>query len=432
MGPSVQPPIPGRPITAPNASENEFHIILAGPLTITASSKPTYLPEVLISNQLNHHQTIPCYKHPRQDDPVSMTAMALDQSPPASGLLSLACFLSSGEFFIFEFSPAAPFQPPARKYLYRPSPRMSSLPPTFQAVYYHPLLISVSEDFSLSIFDLSSGNVQLAQTLTSFTSYPPASLVLSSPSSMVFKLVVAYSIPVYPRHWSVGATELIISKGSATSGLGTSSSSSSFREAYKGPLASMMAVTSTRTIRAFDVPSGFVDQASLRTMREQWGRKLLNVADTQTDGKWVIIAPGAGLHFNHTDSRPTASPPSTSTPSSSSFHSPTGLQLYRLVLPAQSNSVSASPPKLNFVRTLHGHDSPVAALALADGRCVSLGQNGSIWVWDLEAGTGAEVASADVALTDVVPHSARGTVSFDERRIVSAYSGKVVVRRFDI
>jgi hypothetical protein len=120
------------------------------------------------------------------------------------------------------------------------------------------------------------------------------------------------------------------------------------------------------------------------------------------------------------------------------LYSPTGLQLYRLVLPAQSNSISASPPKLNFVRTLYGQTSPVTALALADGRCVSLGLNGSIWVWDLEAGTGAEVAPPnDAIITTTKVHNlqstdSENTVSFDERQIITAYAGKIVVRRFDI
>jgi len=63
---------------------------------------------------------------------------------------------------------------------------------------------------------------------------------------------------------------------------------------------------------------------------------------------------------------------------------------------------------------------------------VSLGLNGSIWVWDLEGGTGAEVAPADDSMMESTGHPTKGNVSFDERRIVTARAGKVVVRRFDI
>jgi hypothetical protein len=76
---------------------------------------------------------------------------------------------------------------------------------------------------------------------------------------------------------------------------------------------------------------------------------------------------------------------------------------------------------------------PITALALADGRCVSLGRNGSIWVWDLENGTGAEVAAGDFAAIDAHPEPVIGAVVFDEKRIISALgAGNVVVRRFDI
>jgi len=101
---------------------------------------------------------------------------------------------------------------------------------------------------------------------------------------------------------------------------------------------------------------------------------------------------------------------------------------------------------------MYGLVGPVSALALADGRCVSLGATGSIWVWDLESGTGAEVAGPDSASdvnrdTEVVQggraveggnasleqwRSVKGTIVFDERRILSAGARGAMVRRFDI
>jgi hypothetical protein len=77
---------------------------------------------------------------------------------------------------------------------------------------------------------------------------------------------------------------------------------------------------------------------------------------------------------------------------------------------------------------------PVSALSLADGRCVSLGCNGSIWVWDLEGQRGAEVSSGDSCAAGTRPWEEKGTIVFDERRIVSAVPQveDVQVRRFDI
>ena len=138
------------------------------------------------------------------------------------------------------------------------------------------------------------------------------------------------------------------------------------------------------------------------------------------------------------------------------MYSASGLQLYRLHLP--SSSSRSSFPKLTFVRTLYGQIGPVSTLALSDGRCVSLGVNGSIWVWDLEAGTGTEVsagmdepagedeegdaegdeeeaerrAEAWEVVKMRIARGARGSVVFDDRRIVSASGRGVEVRRFDV
>jgi F-box-like len=419
--------------------ENQSHIILAGSLTITSSSLPSQNPTIIITFPPDKQQGLTLESS--QQGAAAITALALDQSPPTSGRMSLAGFLSTGEFSVFEFNHTAPLDP-LNKFSYRPTgPYSRTASPIIKAVYHHPLLVTLSRSFSLCLYDLSSGLIRLTQTLNSFTSYPPASLVLSTSSPTTYKLVLAYAVPVYPGHWSVGATEFIISK-SLTSLTQSLISSPAFYEEFNRSLSPSMGVITTRTIRAVDVPLGWVDENKLRAMREQWSRKVSRVADAQSDGKWLVLAPGDGIQEYGYSSAASSSSGSESPPSDvsssnsipSSLLSPTGLQLYRLVLPAQSNSISASPPKLNFVRTLYGQTSPVTALALADGRCVSLGLNGSIWVWDLEGGTGAEVAPPNdaIATDDFSFQSTKDTVSFDERQIITAYAGKIVVRRFDI
>ena len=328
-------------------------------------------------------------------------------------------------------------------FTYLPSGRSPRTTPIVQAVYHHPLLVTLSQSFHLSLYDIGLDSVIHTQTLSSFTSYPPSSLVLSIPSPTTYKLILAYAIPVYPAHWTVGATELIISSTDAE----------------------RMVVTNTRTTRAIDIPPGWVDENKMRAVREQWDRKVARVADTQTDGKWVILAPGQNLPLFNGDTGPDVTTPhpastassssssSSSSPSSSpsspsssaattyvssSMYSASGLQLYRLHLPASLSS--SSLPRLTFVRTLHGQVGPVSTLALSDGRCVSLGVNGSIWVWDLEVGTGTEVSGgateADKDAWESVrlrmASDARGAVVFDDRRIVSACGAGVEVRRFDV
>lgn len=76
---------------------------------------------------------------------------------------------------------------------------------------------------------------------------------------------------------------------------------------------------------------------------------------------------------------------------------------------------------------------PISSLALADGRCVSLGVNGSIWVWDLEGGTGAQVSASCVeAQIPLNGLNVKGSIAFDERRIIVADVGGVMMRRFDV
>lgn len=421
---------------------DQTHILLAGPLTITASSCRYVAPPITLRSPSGHTHTL-FAGSPTHRTGAQITALALDQSPPTSSHLRLASFLSTGEFTIFDVDHSA-LSSSARKLTYIPTSRNSRTAPIIQAVYHHPLLITLSQTFHLSVYDLSSDSVTHTQTLTSYTSYPPSSLVLSTPSPTTYKLVLAYACPVYPAHWSVGATELIIS-GPSSSSPSASVLASPFSSPSQSASYNPLTVIATRTTRALDVPPGWIDEHKLRSMREQWGRKVSRVADTQTDGKWVILAPGA---LSTALPRDSPSPSSSSlssqgahTPISSSsssiqssFHSPTQLQLYRLHLPSPTAS-----PKLVFVRSLYGQTGSISALALADGRCVSLGVNGSIWVWDLEGGTGAEVASA-TGLNDEYENEekgtsewfGKGTVVFDERRIISSGTSGIQVRRFDI
>lgn len=118
----------------------------------------------------------------------------------------------------------------------------------------------------------------------------------------------------------------------------------------------------TRRVRSYDVPSGWIDERALRTMREQWGRKVARIADTQTDGKWIVLAPADQLPL----------------PPSHSMHLSVGttscaLQLYRLYLPSSSATATGSGSKLNattpganaqcLARVVAGELSLLAALA---------------------------------------------------------------------
>lgn len=67
------------------------------------------------------------------------------------------------------------------------------------------------------------------------------------------------------------------------------------------------------------------------------------------------------------------------------------IKVYRLHRPA----ATGAPISLSFVRSLYGHTAGISALRVADGRCVSLGREGCLWVWNLEdsAGRGISIGS---------------------------------------
>ncbi|THV02382.1 hypothetical protein K435DRAFT_775584 [Dendrothele bispora CBS 962.96] len=400
----------------PSTHLNQTHILLAGSLTVMSSSQETDSPEICLRTDAGASYQLACTPT-RSGGPVRITTLALDQSAPTSCHIRVACFISSGEFAIFSTNHTEPSK--SHRYLtYVPTRKNSRVSPIIHAVYHHPLLITLSEVFTLSVYDLSSDNAVLTQTLTSFTSYPPTSLVLSTPTASTYKLVLAYALPVYPAHWSVGVTELIIA-GPASSTRASLPSSSS----YLSPDVEPMTILSTRTARAIDVPQGWIDERKLRYMREQWSRRVARIADTQTDGKWVVLAPE--------DSGSRSESVTSNQEHASSLYTPTSLQLYRLSLPP-THSVSSSLPKLTFVRSLTGQLGPISALSLSDGRCVSFGLNGSIWVWDLEVGTGAEVAQPEEGGSFEKLDLTKRSVVFDERKIVTAVDSRIVVRRFDI
>ena len=405
-----------------------MHVLLAGHLTITASSRPCPCPTIRLRSPDGIMHSLICGKT-QTLDPIRITALALDQSPPDIGhYLRLSAFFSSGSITVFDINHNHPSRS-TQKFTYAPFIPNSRTTPIIQAVYHHPLLITLSQAFHLSIYDLSSGSISHRQTLSSFTSFPPSSLVLSTPSPSTYKLVLAYAIPVYPAHWSVGATELVISANiPASRGNDVDADVDASSDAERlSTLSPSMAVIATKTTRTFDVPNGWIDDRKLKLMREQWGRKVFGVADTQTDGKWVVLAPATAHEPTSSSPSPGSLSPFGSGFASSDMHSPNILQLYRLSMPTTASAAATgSTPKLVFVRNLLGPLGAVSSLSLSDGRCVGLAANGSVWVWDLESGSGVEVASARACGVS------KGMVVFDDRRIVSAGVEGLVVRRFDI
>jgi hypothetical protein len=409
--------------------DDRIHILLAGSATIYASSRPSHSPTIAISHASSQPYAFSVKPRSIYLSPLRITTLAVDQSPSSSERTRFVSCLSNGELFVYQLC-GTKAQAPACVNHYLGVRFSRRTHPIIQVAYHHPLLFTLSESFSLSVYDASTETMQLIHHLSSFTSFPPASLVLTAPDANTYKLLITYASPVYPQHWSLGVTEVLMSYPSRTS------SSPSTRTSFI-PL-------STRSVRAFDIPPGWVDETRMRAMREQWGRKALAVAATNSDGKWVVLAP-------------TEAPCLACAPAASSAFIAGGahpvrrnwtasslpLQLYRVSFPAGA----AVSPKLTFVRFLYGQACPVASLALADGRCVSLGVDGSVWAWDLETAGGVQVFSssggdrpfggADGGEEDEgvwcerLKSGLSGLIAFDERRIISSGPGGVRVRDFD-
>ncbi|TRM70016.1 hypothetical protein BD626DRAFT_476051 [Schizophyllum amplum] len=467
------------------------HILLAGALTITASALPSTPPTIRLQSPTAHHtilcppnrNSVPHAPHAPSDASAAITALAMDQSPPVAGHIRIAAFLSTGEFRVYTIDPAH-LQAAQCSISYTP---LRGARRVQQAAYHHPLLTTLSTSFDLFIYDLSSTPVRRVETLQSFTSYPPSAMVLSAvlanpskpaaasaeatPSSQpsratpartgalgassshtanwasdalsedghaptsptAYKLVLSFAVPVFPSHWSLGTTEIMISGSHAPTSVSRtvlpSAASLLHADSFRAP--PPFTITSTRSARALDVPQGFVDDTKLRSMRAQWSRRVVAVADTATDGRWVVLAGGEPPPPDISSSIPDPSSPSSPPSSPSAYLASPPVQLYRLSLP----SSPSAPAKLTFVRHLYGAEGALSALSLADGRCVALGANGRVWVWDIEGGSeGVEVGvGEDVGgVDDELAVGVKGTVAFDERTIVTGSAAGVVVRRFDV
>lgn len=354
-----------------DAGSFSVHIALAGGLIIAASPLLSTIPRLILqAGDLETSSICPV----EQGTPRRITTIALDQSQPADSTYRLIAFYSTGAFSLFLVHPSK-LKDSREMLTFTPSSRPSRSGTVIQAVYHHPLLVVLSSRFDLTIYEAQSSEngrryeIRNRQTLTSFTSHLPTSLILSSPSPGIYKMILAYTVPIYPAHWTAGITEVVISS---------------------------FTVQSTHSTTAFDLGSTWVPLTPElnEVLNEQNDRKLASVSSVSTDGRYVVLA-----------SRTTNS-----------------IQLFRL-----SNKTREPGIKLTFLRNLHGHLSPVQALAVSDGRCVSLSQDGSLWAWDIERGGNVEVQTR---ICDDIP--AFPKVIFDERRILVVLSNRIIINRFDV
>lgn len=352
------------------AGDFPAHIALAGGLIIAASPLLSTLPRLIL--QAGEETAI--VASPDNLTPRRITAIALDQSQPAGRDYRLVVFYSTATFSLFLVRPLV-LEESKEIATCTSSDRRARSGTIIQAAYHHPLLVVLSSRFDLSIYELQASEtgehyeIRLRQTLTSFTSHLPTSLTLSMPSSDIYRLLLAYTVPIYPEHWTAGITEVMISS---------------------------FTVQSSHSTTAFDLGSTWVPLTPelSEVLNEQNDLKLASVSSVSTDGRYVVLA-----------SRSTNS-----------------IQLFRLFSKSKNQGI-----KLLFIRNLHGHSRPVQALAVSDGRCVSLSRDGKLWAWDIERDTNVEIRTQTYRDAPV-----SSKVIFDERRILVVSGDRIIINRFDV
>ena len=344
---------------------------------------------------------------------------SLDQA--SRGVKVFACY-STGHIAIFcvcAVQSAKGYHLEAEEEAYlRPTPETRS---TAASAFHFPLLVTCSEDFTISVYRLGSSKdaqsaIELIQRMTSYRCWWPACIRLKPlpyydaqkrqrqaetdsgegeigrrPRSgskdhdkIAFRLTIAYSTPAYPASWSVGLQEVVIQLDNS-------------REEQKKPprITSRHATAKHISSRTPIDPRGsgiFLNRPEgigYRTL--PWyrpggsGTKGLSQSDRSTlvrnrvtsityDDPFIVLGAqdnllevfelfGATTHLRHDhqeDEEHALLRPATATPTSSK-------ESLRLI----------------HRRVLYGHTGSVQSVALEDGRCVSGSADGSVMVWNL-------------------------------------------------
>jgi hypothetical protein len=145
-------------------------------------------------------------------------------------------------------------------------------------------------------------------------------------------------------------------------------------------------ISSTRTLRAYhQSKEGF--SSEIDNLRRAAAGKMPAVTSVQSDGRHLVVAP-QGENY---------------------------MELYRL---RQSS--------LGFVKILFGPVQSICAIAVADGRCVCISQDGVLWIYDLDGGWGVEVQDK----VDYVDKK-NTQLYFDDRRIVVTTPAQIQTISFD-
>lgn len=358
---------------SPRSSISKPMVLLIGrSATIFSHGDMENTPAVTISASHGQQVTLASSKmasHAR----IRVSALALNQVVSSDASISIAIFYATSTKFhhLSTFNVSSDLKHSRETSITTPRVPRS---PTRHSAYHSTLLIALSETFQLDIYYFPDSKSPdrgptLLCSLSSFSSFLPTSLRISRPTiSTTHKVLLSYAVPIYPTHWSVATTELLIDPSTTD--------------------------VRTRTLRVFhsgweptEEQDELASPPSNGVLSSFNGMKMPAVTDVQTDGRYLVVVPS---NENY-------------------------MLLYRL-----------RQASLAFVRVLFGPIAPVCAIAVADARCVSVSRDGTLWVHDLDSSWEVEVEEkVDVQEEMDVQ------VCFDDRRIVVTTPSKYWTISFD-
>ena len=220
--------------------------------------------------------------------------------------------------------------------------------PVVLAVLHHPVLITCSTAFHLSVYSLAlapgkDSRPTHLSTMQSGVAFHPAALSIFPSSTKdfpndlkgsSFRAALTYCSPLYPASWTIAVQEFGIDLGSISTD-----------EVWRGECYSVG--------RGDEAEDG--DEIWPRRIRPIVGVKGRRAVGVGTDGRWCVLA--------GEDNQ---------------------IQVYSLPTPA--TSPSSKPEPILHSQTLLAHAAAVTSISLNAGRCVSGGRDGRILVWELDEG----------------------------------------------
>ncbi|CAE6530680.1 unnamed protein product [Rhizoctonia solani] len=256
------------------------HVLLAGDLTVYASSRASDAPTVYVfRDTISSGLRIPY--DPPSFSLVSVTALCLDHN---SASTRLAIFYSDHSWTIRTIDYE-------RRYTtidYMSTHSRSSVfgAAITKAAFHHPLLVTLTSSFRMCIYYIPTPPAPplLKHTLLSYSGFTPLTITLSryrTPDQ--YRILLAHASPIYPAHWGPSATDIMISTQPDLVSLDVPSVQNTSHVRI------LSSSSTNNQLPVGWIPDGTPDGIP-EELRLRWLRKVSHVSGVQTDGRFVVFA----------------------------------------------------------------------------------------------------------------------------------------------